>query len=477
MKSVLDPALNKIPEKVENIHLIAVCGTAMGALAAMLKELGYNVSGSDSKVYPPMSDFLLRRNIAVKDGYCGDNIEEGVDLVVVGNAVTRENPEATRLREKGLAYCSMPQAINRFVAKGKKRLVVTGCHGKTTTSSLLAWILHSAGRDPSFMIGGILKNFDSNYRLGKGDCIVLEGDEYDTAFFDKGAKFLHYPPEMAVVTGIEFDHADIFENIESVKRAFRAFVEKVPENSPIFAHDDDANIREVVAFSKCPVGFYGKKPDSDWRLGDYAANPPDTVFEISENGKSLGGFKSPMMGEHNLLNAVSAIAVCKELGLNKEEIAAGLSTFRGVRRRQEIRGVKNGVTVMDDFAHHPTAVRETIRAVKPFFPDGKLVAVFEPRTNTSMRNVFQDAYPRSFDGAEVVCVRKPSLLNKIPENIRFSSEKLVEDLRRRGKDAYYFEETGAIVEFVEKIARPKDLVLVMSNGGFDDIHRKLLERL
>ncbi len=474
---MLDPALNKIPEKVENIHLIAVCGTAMGALSAMLKESGYNVSGSDSKVYPPMSDFLLKKNIVVKDGYSGDNIEEGVDLVVVGNAVTRENPEAIGLREKGLAYCSMPQAINHFIAKRKKRLVVTGCHGKTTTSSLLAWILHSAGRDPSFMIGGILKNFESNYRLGKGDCIVLEGDEYDTAFFDKGAKFLHYPPEMAVVTSIEFDHADIFENIESVKGAFKAFVEKAPENSRIFAHDDDDNIREVVAFSKCPVGFYGKKPKSEWRLGNYAVNPPAIVFEIWENGKSLGDFKTSMMGEHNLLNALSVIAVCKELGLGKEEIAAGLATFKGVRRRQEIRGVKNGVTVMDDFAHHPTAVRETIRAVKPFFPDGKLVAVFEPRTNTSMRDVFQDAYPQSFDGADVVCVRKPPLLNKIPENMRFSSEKLVEDLRRRGKEAYYFETTDSIVEFAAKISKPNDLVLVMSNGGFDNIHCKLLESL
>ena len=474
---MLDPNLNRIPENAKKIHLIAVCGTAMGALAAMLKELGYEVTGSDAKVYPPMSDFLARKNIEVKDGFHGDNISDDTDLVVVGNAVTKLNPEAESLREKGIPYCSMPQAINRFVAEGKQRLVITGCHGKTTTSSLLAWIFHNAGLDPSFMIGGILKNFDSNYRLGKGDHIVLEGDEYDTAFFDKGPKFLHYPPEKAVVTSIEFDHADIFENLESVKDAFRRFIRKVPEQSTVFAYDNDENIREIVPQAACPVRFYGKAQSSDWRLGNIAVRPPETIFEILEDQASLGEFKTPMMGEHNLLNALSVVAVCKSLGLSDDEIRSGLATFQGVRRRQEIRGVKNGVTVMDDFAHHPTAVRETIRAVRPFFPDGKLVAVFEPRTNTSMRDVFQDVYPRCFDQADVVCIRRPPLLQKIPEGHRFSSEKLVQDLKTRGLDAHYFAETDSIVEFVKKIATSGDLILVMSNGAFDNIHDRLLKKL
>jgi UDP-N-acetylmuramate: L-alanyl-gamma-D-glutamyl-meso-diaminopimelate ligase len=475
--SVLQLKNNAIPENVKTIHLIAVCGTAMGALAAMLKDMGYQVSGSDQKVYPPMSDFLARKQIHLSDGFTGDNITGDTDLVIVGNAVRKDNPEVAITGEKGLAYCSMPQAINRFIAQDKKLLVVTGTHGKTTTSSLLAWILFHAGLDPSYVIGGMLKNFNSNYRLGKGDYMIVEGDEYDTAFFDKGPKFLHYPPFAAVLTGIEFDHADIFKDISSIREAFTAFIKNISPSSLVLAYDADSNIRRISSHSGNPFVYYGKNTLSGWYASHVALNGSRTVFRLYNDGKFFGKFQTPLMGEHNLLNALPVIAICHHIGLDHHTISSGLESFTGVKRRQEIRGIKKGVTVMDDFAHHPTAVRETIRAVKPFFPHGRIIAVFEPRTNTSMRNVFQDIYPLSFDGADLICVRKPPLLEKIPEKERFSSEQLVQGLKNQGKDACYFDDTESIIHFLAKTVKSGDLVLIMSNGGFDNIHQRLLDAL
>ncbi|MCU0613733.1 MAG: UDP-N-acetylmuramate:L-alanyl-gamma-D-glutamyl-meso-diaminopimelate ligase [Desulfobacterales bacterium] len=468
---------NVIPENVKKIHLIAVCGTAMGALAAMLKDMGYQVTGSDQKVYPPMSEFLSTKHIHVNDGFNGDNITGDMDLVVVGNAVRKDNPEVKTVDEKGLSFCSMPQAVNHFIAQDKKLMVVTGTHGKTTTSSLLAWILFHAGLDPSYVIGGMLKNFNSNYRLGNGKYMVIEGDEYDTAFFDKGPKFLHYPPFAAILTGIEFDHADIFKDISSIKQAFTAFIEKISPSSLVLAYDDDTNIRRISTDSGCSFVYYGKDPQSEWYLKESGVNGSKTVFQLYKDGKFFGTFQTPLIGEHNLLNAMPVIAICHSIGIDHHTISSGLESFQGVKRRQEIRGVKNGVTVMDDFAHHPTAVRETIRAVKPFYPHGRVIAVFEPRTNTSMRNIFQDIYPLSFDGADLICVRKPPLLEKIPKNERFSSEQLVQSLKKQGKDAYYFDDTEPIIKFLTGSVKSGDLVLIMSNGGFDNIHQRLLDAL
>ncbi len=475
--SVLNLKNNVIPENVKKIHLIAVCGTAMGALAAMLKDMGYQVSGSDLKVYPPMSEFLARKNIHINDGFNGENITGDTDLVVVGNAVRKDNPEVTITGERKLAFCSMPQAINHFIAKDKKLLVVTGTHGKTTTSSLLAWILFHAGLDPSYVIGGMLKNFNSNYRLGNGEYIIIEGDEYDTAFFDKGPKFLHYPPFAAVLTGIEFDHADIFKDISGIREAFKAFIKKIPPSSLVLAHDTDSNIRQISSNSRHPFVYYGKNPLSDWYLGHVGLNGSRTEFHLYKDRKIFGKFQTPLMGEHNLLNALPVIAICHHIGIDYHAISSGLESFKGIKRRQEIRGIKNGVTVMDDFAHHPTAVRETIRAVKPFYSHGRVIAVFEPRTNTSMRNVFQDIYPLSFDGADLICVRKPPLLEKIPENERFSSEQLVQKLKNQGKSAWYFDDTEPIIQFLVKTVKSGDLILIMSNGGFDNIHQRLLDAL
>ena len=468
---------NTIPENVSTIHLTAICGTGMAALASMLKDLGYTITGSDQNVYPPMSDFLAGKGITVTSGYRAENLSHRPDLVVIGNAVSADNPEVEAMMKADLNFCSMPQALNHYVANGKKPIVVTGTHGKTTTASLIAWLLADAGLDPTFMIGGILKNFNSNYRLGAGDYIVLEGDEYDTAFFDKGPKFLHFDPHLAILTGIEFDHADIYVDLQHIKRTFEQFISGISNDSTLIAYDDDNDIKDVVESTGCGVEYYGLKSESHWQLRGDRVQPPETVFEVSRNNSKAVLYRAGVMGRHNLFNTLAAVAVAGHLNIPATVVGRALRTFEGVRRRQEVRGRKRGITVIDDFAHHPTAVRETIRAVRPFYPKGRLIAVFEPRTNTSMRDIFQDVYPECFEEADLVCIRKPPLLKKIPEGRRFSSEKLVEDLKDRGKVAYYFAETDGIIEFVAEEAQNGDVVLIMSNGGFDNIHQVLLERL
>ncbi len=468
---------NHIPENVQRIYLIAVCGTGMGALACLLKDLDFQVTGSDQFMYPPISLLLENKGITVLEGFDPDHITADYDLVVVGNAVRKDNPEAVRMRELNLPFCSMPQAINHFAGFGKKSLVIAGTHGKTTTSALLAWILFSAGRDPTFIIGGILKNFDANYRVGSGPHMVLEGDEYDTAYFDKGPKFLHYDPIAAILTSVEFDHADIFRDKAAVKNAFDSFISGMSPQSTLVAFDQSPVIRELIQNRPCRILSYGTDTGSDWKLGNHSAAPPWTHFDVLKNGELWGRFQTRMIGEHNLWNAISAIAVADTLGISLPEISTAMKTYEGVKRRQEIRGCKNGITVMDDFAHHPTAVRETVRAVKSFYTTGRIIAVFEPRTNSSMRRVFQDDYPLSFDGADLVCIRNPPLLHKIPVEERFSSELLVSDLKNRGINAHFFLDTDAIINFLIMAAKPEDLVLIMSNGGFDRIHERLLAAL
>jgi UDP-N-acetylmuramate: L-alanyl-gamma-D-glutamyl-meso-diaminopimelate ligase len=473
----MDLKKNGIPEKVKKIHLTAVCGTAMGALACMLKDMGYSVSGSDHKVYPPMSTFLARKGIQILDGFGPENISHGPDLVIIGNTIKKDNREVAAVNEKGIPFCSMPQALNHFAAKGKKTLLIAGTHGKTTTSSLLAWVLYHAGLDPSFMIGGILKNFDSNYRLGEGPYFVIEGDEYDTAFFDKGPKFMHYAPDIAALTSVEFDHADIFTDLEHVRQIFQGFIDALPRESTLIAFDADTNIDLLVPNKSDRVLRYGRKPNSLWRLGEVSIHPPVIDFEVLKKGGHFGQFKTRLPGEHNLFNILAIIGIADSLGISRPVIADALERFEGVKRRQEVRGIRRGITVMDDFAHHPTAVRETLRALKPFYPDGRVIAVFEPRTNSSMRDVFQEVYPEAFDAADLICIRQPPLLEKIPVGHRFSSQKLADDLKRRGKTAHFFSNTDDIIDFLSRQAAAGDLVLIMSNGGFDNIHERLLEQL
>ncbi len=474
----MNPEKNSIPNQVKTIHLIAVCGTAMGALACMLKELGYEVTGSDHKVYPPMSDFLRDKGVSIADGFHADHLAYGPDLVVIGNAISRDNAEARAVDAMGLHYCSMPQALNHFAVADKQSILITGTHGKTTTSALMAWVLFSAGLDPTYMIGGIVKNFASNYRIGRGPYVVIEGDEYDTAFFDKGPKFMHYDPRLAILTSVEFDHADIFTDFDHVRRTFDRFISGLSSRSTLVACGDYPVVVELASHTPGEAAFYGLGPAADYRLQHLRIDPPWSLFEVAgKDGGSLGEFRVPLAGEHNLLNTLSVIVAASRLGIPLEKIRIALEGFENVKRRQEIRGVKGGITVMDDFAHHPTAVRETIRALKPYYQKGRLIAVFEPRTNSSMRKVFQEIYPESFDHADMVCIRKAPLLEKIPEGERFSSEKLVADIAGRGKPARFFEDTEAIIAFLKQEARSGDLILIMSNGGFDNIHARLLEAL
>ena len=473
----IDLKLNKIPAKIQKIHLIAVCGTGMAALASVLKDKGYEVTGSDHKTYPPMSDFLTRQNIPIYEGYRESNLAAAPDLVVVGNAMSRGNPEVEQMLQMRLPFCSMPQAVNRFMAQDRKTLLIAGTHGKTTTSALLAWILDVAGLDPSFIIGGILKNFNSNYRLGQGPYFVVEGDEYDTAFFDKGPKFRHYDPYATVLTGVEFDHADIFTDLDHVILTFERFIAGLNPNSYLAAFDRDLNVDRIVKDQSCVVERYGRMQTSGWRLGPVTIDPPGTLFETFKKDRPFGSFRTRLPGEHNLLNGLAAIAIADHLQISKETIVTALESFQGIKRRQEVRGEQKGITVIDDFAHHPTAVKETIRGIKPFCKKGRLMAVFEPRTNSSRRNIFQGVYAHSFEGADLICIRKPPLLDKIPPQERFSAEKLVRDLKRKGHKAYYFPETDEIIDFVVTKAKPGDTILIMSNGGFDNIHDRILQRL
>ncbi|MBT8338764.1 MAG: UDP-N-acetylmuramate:L-alanyl-gamma-D-glutamyl-meso-diaminopimelate ligase, partial [Desulfatitalea sp.] len=380
------------PEAVRHVHLIAVCGTAMGALACLLKELGFTVSGSDQHIYPPMSDFLAAKGIPIFEGFHADHLDPRPDLVVVGNAVSKDNPEVTAMQALGLPYCSMPQAVNRFAAAGKRQIIVTGTHGKTTSASFIAWLLHCARLDPSFLIGGIVSGFGSNYRSGQGAWIVLEGDEYDTAFFDKGPKFLHYTPAVAVLTSVEFDHADIYRDLAHVKQSFAQLLRGMDPKALLLAWDQDAVITELLSLCPGRIARYGGREDSPWRLGRVEIVPPFTRFEVIHKGRPYHTFETRMIGMHNLNNLLAGIAVGAHLNIGPATIGEALKSFQGVRRRQEVRGVKNGIVVIDDFAHHPTAVKATIEAVKAFYGDQRVIAIFEPRTNSSRRNIFQSVY-------------------------------------------------------------------------------------
>jgi UDP-N-acetylmuramate: L-alanyl-gamma-D-glutamyl-meso-diaminopimelate ligase len=456
---------------------MGICGTGMGSLAGMLKSSGYTVTGSDQDVYPPMSDFLAQSNIPVTSGYTSENLEPRPDLVIVGNVITRQNPEAIGLAELEIPYVSMPQALAHYYLKNKTSLVVCGTHGKTTTSSLLASLLHSAGQDPGFMIGGLVQAFGRNYHLGSGQYFVVEGDEYDTAFFDKGPKFLHYQPHIAILTSIEFDHADIYADIAEIKNSFQRLVDIMAPDGLLVACLDDPLVRKVTAKAKCQVLGYGMQQELDWCVKNVLVKPKGTSFDVMHQEKPYGKFNSPMPGRHNALNSLAVIAVLDHLGIDKQEIKDGLANFEGIRRRQEVRGVVDGITVIDDFAHHPTAVRETLAALQEAYIGRRLLAVFEPRTNSSRRRVFQKTYVASFDHAELIITKEPVALTNIPEEQRFSSRELTDDLIARGKDAHYFATTEEIIDFLAGNVKQGDVVAILSNGGFDNIHSRLLDKL
>jgi len=473
----LDPQLNRRPEHIHHIHLLGVCGTGMAALAGMLQKSGYLVTGSDQQVYPPMSDFLAQAGIAIKSPYAAGNLHPKPDMAIVGNVIRKVNPEAQELARLGIPYLSFPQALAQFFISGKMSLVVAGTHGKTTTASLLASALHHAGLDPSFMIGGIVREFGGNFRLGHGPQVVLEGDEYDTAFFDKGSKFLHYQPQAAILTSLEFDHADIFQDLTAVKAAFAAFTALLPKDGLLVAFLDDPKVAEAAANAPCPVLGYGLAPERDWQLTALRQEGAFSFFTALRHGQVFGDFTLPLPGRHNCLNALAVVALLAHLGLDAKTIAAGLAAFAGVKRRQEVRGVERGVTVIDDFAHHPTAVKETLAALKAAYAGRRLIAVFEPRTNSSRRAVFQNDYALAFDDADMIVLREPVPLADVTPELMFSSQQLTDALRQRGKNARVFPDAPAIVAALVPELRENDVVAVLSNGGFDGIHERLLASL
>ncbi len=478
--TTLDRALNYAPGKVKNIHIMGICGTGMAALAGMLQASGFTISGSDANVYPPMSDFLHQLGIAIYNGYRAENLQNAPDLVIVGNVITKKNPEAIALAETKLPYLSFPQALSHFFIRSRTSLVVAGTHGKTTTCSLLASCLRQVELDPTFMIGGIVKEFAANFSLGKSDYFIAEGDEYDTAFFDKESKFLHYRPQIAIITSIEFDHADIFDNLEQIKVAFRKFVRLIPKDGLLVANLDDPNVAEIAQEARCEVqgyGLYRKENQHYWMLGNQQTSNGSTVFQIYKEGKLWHTTEVKMAGRHNCLNSLAVSAVLHKIGVIPTMITKGLSTFAGVKRRQEVRGEVRGITVIDDFAHHPTAVRETLAALKQGYSERRLIAVFEPRTNSSRRAVFQQDYVAAFDSADAIILREPIPIEGLAKEELFSSQKLAEDLRQRGLQAAAFDDTTAIIDYLQQHAAAGDVIAILSNGGFDNIHNRLLERL
>jgi len=473
----LDPANNRAPALVRHVHLMGICGTGMAALACMLHEQGLTVTGSDTGVYPPMSELLATAGIPVRLGYGGENLAPAPDLVVVGNVIRAVNPEALALARLALPYLSLPQALAHFFLPGRMPLVVAGTHGKTTTSSMLATVLHTMDKNPGCMIGGVVEAFGRNSRVGGAPYFVIEGDEYDTAFFDKGSKFLHYQPQHAILTSVEFDHADIFADLDAVIATFRKFIALIPAEGSLTVCADDPLASELASAARCRVIRYGSHPAADWRLVDYGADGRNTRFSVEVPGLGRQRFTVPMPGRHNVLNAMAVLALLHHLGLDLSSASRALTSFAGVKRRQQVRGEEGGITVIDDFAHHPTAVRETLAALRLAYPGRRLVCVFEPRTNSSRRRVFQQDYLGAFDAADLVLVRRPVPLADLPPEAQFSSEALVEGLRQRGLAADFFPDTEAILANLADQARAGDLVAILSNGGFDNIHERLLAQL
>ena len=457
----------------KRIHLIGICGTAMATLAALLKSRGHDVRGSDQNVYPPMSDFLVEQQITTLQGYTAEHITDDLDLVVVGNAISRGNAELEEVLDRKIRYCSLPEAIREHFLWGARSVVISGTHGKTTTTSLTGWLLAHGGADPSVLIGGIADNFGSSYRIGGGREFVIEGDEYDSAFFDKTAKFLKYLPDMAVVNNVEYDHADIYPDLDSIRVAFRRFVNLIPRRGLLVAGADDGETKALTQNARCRVETFGLSDGADWQAHDLRVEGTTTTFSLRRKGEAAGSFEVPLVGAYNVRNALAALAVGSAVGISLDTMAAGLRAFKGVRRRMQLRGVVRGVSVYDDFAHHPTAIGETLAGVRSAFPDRRIWAIFEPRSATSCRKVFQEDFARAFKAADRILL--PAVFrSSLPEDQRLSAERLVDDLNKSGKDARYIPAVDDIVRTVANEAREGDLVVVMSNGGFDDIHRKLL---
>ncbi len=460
------------------LHLVGVGGLGMSALAGLLRARGYRVTGSDEAVYPPASTLLERLGIEVRRGYRPEHVADA-DAVVIGNAVTRTNPEAVAAAARALPTYSMPGLLGTLVLAERRALVVAGTHGKTTSSAMLAWVLHRAGRRPGFLVGGAPIDFDVNYALGDGVDFVIEGDEYDSAFFDKRPKFLHYRPRSVILTAVEFDHADIYRDLEHVKAAFRDLVALVPPDAPLVVASDFPHAVEVGRSGRATPCFFGDAPGSRWRAHDVRDDGARTAFVVEADGRPLAAVRLQQLGAMNVRNALGVFALCTALGLDPEDIVVGLESFRGVRRRQEVVGESSGVTVIDDFAHHPTAIAGTLAAVRARYRTRRLIAVFEPRSNTSRRRIFQEAFAEALSDADAVVLsavfEKPN--DPLSPTERLSTAELVADLERHGVGARVLPSPDAIATHLVRSAHPGDVIVVMSNGAFGGLPHRLVDLL
>jgi len=463
----------------KRVHVIGICGTATATLAAMLKRRGFDVRGSDQDVYPPMSDFLSAEHIPAMSGYTADHITSDIELVIVGNAISRGNPELEEVLDRKIRYCSLPEAIREYFLWGARSIVIAGTHGKTTTTALTGWLLTQAGADPSVLVGGIVRNFGENgssYRMGHGRDFVIEGDEYDSAFFDKTAKFLKYLPDIAVVNNVEFDHADIYADVESVTLAFRRLVNLVPRRGLLLLGADSERARGLAAAAKSRVATFGTGDGLDWQAHSLEPAGTFTRFDVRWKGTPYGRFELPLVGAHNVRNATAAIAIAADIGIGATQAAEALRAFAGVKRRLEVVGNASGVTIYDDFAHHPTAVAETLAGLRAANPEARIWAVFEPRSASSCRRVFQDDFAAAFGPANEVLLA-PVFRSTLAESERLSVPQLVRDLKHRSISAREAASLDDIIAAIVSEHRAGDLVVLMSNGGFGGIHQKLLQAL
>src|SRR6184192_2249750 len=462
----------RVKEAPKNFHFLGICGTAMASVAAALQERGFKVTGSDENVYPPMSHFLEEKGIALKEGYRAENIPSDADVVVIGNAMKRGNPEVEAVLNRKLFYLSLPEVLKNYFLRGRHNLVVTGTHGKTTTAALLAWIMEKGGCKPGYFIGGLPKNFGQGARLNDSKYFVIEGDEYDTAFFDKRSKFIHYLPELVIVNNIEFDHADIFNNLDEIKLSFRRLLNIVPQNGMVVLNGDDANCVQVAKDCLAQMVEVGFSKNCAQRIRGVAYSSRGARFKLGEET-----FEVPLIGEFNVRNAAMAATAARFYEVPKTEIDNAFKSFSGIARRQEVRGEVRGVKVIDDFAHHPTAIANTLQALRHRYRGHRLWAVFEPRSNTTRRAVFQERLSDALKAADGVFISQVAKLEQIPEDDRLNPEAVVDAISKAGHPAFYERNADAIVDRVVPMLRPNDVVAVFSNGGFDNIHEKLLARL
>ena len=466
----------------KHIHLIGICGTAMASLAGLLQLKGHRVTGSDQAAYPPMSDLLRSLKISVAEPFCESNLEPRPDLVIVGNAISRGNVELEYVLDRKIPFSSLAQVIHQEFLPGRESLVIAGTHGKTTTTSMLAWIYEVASKRspelrPSFLIGGVAENFGTSFQLSDGQPFILEGDEYDTAFFDKGPKFMHYFPDALILTHVEFDHADIYHDLDAVKTAFKRLVNLVPRHGRIVAYDGAPNVDECVSRAFCKLERYGFEADSCWRIAALEHQGSEMRWHVACEDRPWAEFTMKMAGAHNALNATAAAALAAGQGISVDAIVEALATFRSVKRRLEVRAVVNGITIIDDFAHHPTAIRETLKALREAYPGRRLWAVLEPRSNTLRRNVFERELVDSLLLADRVVLAGVFKLESIPQNERLHPEAVVSALKTSGCEAALYKDANSIVEAIAPELSSGDVVAILSNGGFDGIYDKLPQRL